>query len=147
VHILNLPLRWMNQVWGSRAMNLIGRVVKMDVDADGKASGAFLRAQVAIEIDKPLRRGVLLWMSKSEEPRWFHVQYERLPYYCFACGTIGHSELECPTPVPQDEHGKLPCDAQLRAPRERRRRPQSFVGAAAESLGSGSSSASHPQKS
>jgi hypothetical protein len=42
--ILNLPLSWMNQARGSRAMSLIGRVVKMDVDADGKASGAFLRA-------------------------------------------------------------------------------------------------------
>lgn len=54
-------------------MSLIGCVVRMDVDADRKASGAFLCAQVAIEIDKPLRLGVLLRMSKSEEPRWFHV--------------------------------------------------------------------------
>ena len=42
-------------------MSLIGNVVNMGVDADGKqTSGAFLRARVAIEIDKPLRRGVLL---------------------------------------------------------------------------------------
>lgn len=59
VRIPNLPLRWMNQQRGSRAMSLIGHVVKMDVDKDGKASGAFLRGRVAIEIDKPLRRGVL----------------------------------------------------------------------------------------
>jgi hypothetical protein len=44
VRILNLPLGWMNQQRGSRAMGLIGDVVKMDVDGDGKASGAFLRA-------------------------------------------------------------------------------------------------------
>jgi hypothetical protein len=78
----------MNQVRGSRAKSLTERVVRMDVDADGKASGAFLCAWVAIEIDKPLRHRVLLQMSKSEEPQWFHVQYERLPHYCFACGTI-----------------------------------------------------------
>jgi hypothetical protein len=137
VRNLNLPLGWMNQVRGSRAMSLIGRVVRMDVDADGKASGVFLCAWVAIEIDKPLRHGVLLQMSKSEELQWFHVQYERLPYYFFACGTIGHFELECPTPVSRDEHGKLPYDAQLRAPEERKRRPQSFAGAAVESWGSG----------
>ena len=52
-------------------MSLIGRVVKLDVDVDGKASGAFLRARVAIDIDKPVRRGVLLCMSKTEDPRWF----------------------------------------------------------------------------
>jgi hypothetical protein len=66
--ILNLPLGWMNQQRGSQTLCLIGLVVKVDVDADGKASGAFLRGRVAIEIDKPLRRGVLLRMSKTEEP-------------------------------------------------------------------------------
>jgi hypothetical protein len=91
-------------------MGLIGDVVKMDVDGDGKASGAFLRARVAIEIDKPLRRGVLLHMSRSEEPKWFVVQYERLPFYCFASGIMGHSEIECPSPVPRNELGKLPFD-------------------------------------
>ena len=59
----------MNQQRGEHAIGLIGHVVKMDVDKDGKASGAFLRARVAIEIDNPLRRGVLLRMSRSEEPR------------------------------------------------------------------------------
>ena len=54
-------------------MGLIGHVVRMDVDKDGSASGAFLRARIAIEIDKPLRRGVLLRMSRLEEPRWFAI--------------------------------------------------------------------------
>jgi hypothetical protein len=146
VRILNLPLGWMNQTRGLRAMSLIGRVLKMDVDSDGKASGAFLRARVAIEIDKPVRRGVLLRMSKSEEPKWFQAQYEKLPYYCFACGVIGHSELECQHPVARDEQGKLPYDVQLRAPEDRRRRLQSFAGAAAESFGSGSTSNSKPPR-
>jgi hypothetical protein len=60
IHILNLPLGWMNHHRGERAMGLVRAVKKMDVDRDGKASGAFLRARVAIEIAKPLRRGVLL---------------------------------------------------------------------------------------
>lgn len=54
VRILNLPLGWMNQTRGFRAMSLLGRVVKMDVDLDSKASGVFLRSRVAIEIDKPI---------------------------------------------------------------------------------------------
>lgn len=147
MRILNLPLGWMNQTRGFHAMSLIGQVVKLDVDADGKASGAFLRGRVAIEIDKPLRRGVLLRMSKSEEPRWFQAQYEKLPYYCFCCGVIGHSEVECPQPVMRDDLGnKLPYDVQLRAPEGKRQRWQSFAGGAAESFGSGSSSASKPPR-
>jgi hypothetical protein len=128
-------------------MSLIGSVVKMDVDTDGKANGAFLRGCVAVEIDKPLRRRVLLRMSKTEEPCWFHVLYERLPYYCFACGKIVHSEMDYATPVARDEHGKLPYDVELRAPEERRRRLQTFAAVAEESFGSGSSSAFKPQRS
>lgn len=91
-------------------MSLIGSVIKMDVDSDGKASGAFLRARVAIEIDKPLRRRVLLHMSRSKEPKWFAVQYERLPFYCYGCGVLGNSEIECPRPIPHNEDGKIPYD-------------------------------------
>jgi hypothetical protein len=137
---------WMNQQRGTRAMSLIGMVIKMDVDDDEKASGAFLRARVAIEIGKPLRRGVLLRMSRSEEPRWFAIQYERLPFYCFGCGIMGHSEIECPNPVPRNDDGKLPYDVQLRAPEEHRRRVQGFAEAAIDSFGSGSSSGSRPPR-
>jgi hypothetical protein len=42
VRILNLPLGWMNQHQGERAMSLVGTVMNMDVDKDGKASGSFL---------------------------------------------------------------------------------------------------------
>lgn len=131
VRILNLPLGWMNQQRGARAMNLIGQVVKMDVDSDGKASGAFLHARIAIELDKPIRRGVMLRMSRNEDPWWFQAQYEKLPYYCFACGVMGHSEVECLHPVECDEQGRLPYDVQLRAPKEKKRRIQTFAGAAA----------------
>jgi hypothetical protein len=122
VRILNLPLGWMNQTRGSRAMSLIRSVIKMDVDVDGKASGAYLCARVAIEIDKPVRHGVLLRMSRMEEPYWFQVQYERLHYYYFVCGLISHSKVECPTPVARDEFGKLPYGVQQWAPKDRRRR-------------------------
>lgn len=75
------------------------------------------------------------------------MQYERLPFFCFACGIIGQSELECPTPVERDEEGKLPYGAQLRAPEEHRRKMPSFAGAAVVSFGSGSTSSARPQQS
>jgi hypothetical protein len=57
VRILDLLLGWMNQKRGSRAMGLIGEVKRLDVDSHGKASGPYLRARVAIDVEKPLRRG------------------------------------------------------------------------------------------
>lgn len=67
VRILNLPLGWMNLARGTHSMSLIGQVVKMHVDIDGKASEVFLCARVDLDIDKPLRHGVRLRMNKNEE--------------------------------------------------------------------------------
>ncbi|TVU18380.1 hypothetical protein EJB05_34471, partial [Eragrostis curvula] len=140
--ILNLPLGWMNEQKGTRAMSLLGTVVKMDVDANGKASGAYLRARISIEVEKPIKHGVMLRMSRNDDPRWFDAQYEMLPFFCFFCGIMGHSELECSSPVPRKEGGRPPYQTEipLRAADDRRRKPQSFAEAAAESFGSGSSS-------
>lgn len=132
VRILNLPFGWMNERRGVRAAGLIGEVVRMDVDGDGEASVAFLRARVLVEVDKPLRRGILLKPDKTSKPEWFQIQYEKLPFYCFSCGRMGHTEMECPTPAPRNAQGKLPYDLRLRAPEEKRRKLQSFSQAAAD---------------
>jgi hypothetical protein len=123
-------------------MNLIGKVKKMDVDRDGKASGPYLRARVAIDVVKPLRRGVLLKTRKEGNPEWFEIQYEKLPFYCLSCGIMGHSELECDKPVIRNDGGKLPYDIKLRAPEIKKKKIHSFMEAAAESYGSGLSAGS-----
>jgi hypothetical protein len=142
VSILNLPLGWMNEHRGTCAMKLLGDVRQMDVDEDGKASGALIRARVSVVINKPIKRGVLLKMSKTGDPEWFDAQYEKLPFICFSCGIMGHSEIECANPAPRNEKGKLPYDREvpLRAPDDRRKKFQSFLDAAVESYGSGTSS-------
>lgn len=146
VRILNLPLRWMNAHRGVRAMGLIGDVKKMDVDGDGKASGAFLRARVAVDLAKPLRRGVLLKTDKAKPPDWFDLQYEKLPFFCHSCGLMGHGDLECATPAQRNALGKLPYDIALRAPEDRKKKLQGLAQAAAETFGSASSSSSRQQR-
>jgi hypothetical protein len=108
VHILNPPLGWMNRHHGEHAMGLVGVVKKMDVDKDGKASGAFLCARALIEIAKPLRRGVLLKMRHDAELEWFDLQYEKVPFYCLSCGIMGHSKLDYDKLVMRCSSGKLP---------------------------------------
>jgi hypothetical protein len=145
VRLLDLPLGWMNTQRGTRAMKLLGDVVKMDVDKDGKASGPFLRARVAIDMSKPIKRGVLLKMSKDSAPEWFDARYEKLPFFCRSCGVIGHSDLVCATPAPRDEEGNLPYELSLRVD-DKRKKMQSFVEAAEESLNSASSTGSKQTK-
>jgi hypothetical protein len=88
-----------------------------------------------MEVQKPLRRGVLLQAKKDAAPEWFDIQFEKLPFYCKSCGLMGHMHLECPTPSPKNALGKLPYDLKLRAPEEKRKKPQSFGAAAAETFG------------
>jgi hypothetical protein len=54
VHILNLPLGWMEVKRGTRAASLIGEVIKVDAGPDGKISGPYLRARVKVDVQKPL---------------------------------------------------------------------------------------------
>jgi len=137
----------MNWHHDERAMGLVGVVKKMDVDKDGKASGPYLRAQVAIEVAKPMRRGVLSKTKKDADPVWFDLQYEKMSFYCLSCGIMGHSELECGKPVVRNASGKLPYNIKLRAPEVRKKKKtQSFHEAAAESYGSGSSIGSKKSK-
>jgi hypothetical protein len=135
VNILNLPFGWMEARRGARAVGLIGEVVKVDTDDEGRASGPFLRARVSVEVNKPLRRGVMLKNDKNSSPEWFDIQYEKLPFYCYSCGLIGHMDLECPTPAPRNALGKLPYDCKLRAPEEKKKKPLSFGAAASAFFG------------
>lgn len=72
----------------------------------GKASGTFLRARVALEIAKPLRRGILHQVDRLKEPEWFDVQYEKLPFFCFSCGIMRHTEIECDKPAQRNAFGE-----------------------------------------
>jgi hypothetical protein len=120
-------------------MALIGIVKKMDVDKEGKASGPYLRGRVAIEVSKPIRRGVLLKTRKDVAAEWFDVEYEKLPFFCSACGIMGHSHLDCDKPLVRNADGKLPYEAKLRVHDPKKKWLQSFSEAAAEIFGSASS--------
>ncbi|KAK1693801.1 hypothetical protein QYE76_010498 [Lolium multiflorum] len=127
--ILDLPFGWMNNKKGLKIAKIIDKHCSVDVDGFGEASGTFLRARVAILIDQPLRRWVTIRRDGHDER--FNLQYEKLQFYCFSCGLIGHGELECKIPADRDALAKLPFDRNLRAPEEHRRRVQSFGQAAA----------------
>ncbi|KAL6883756.1 hypothetical protein ACP4OV_011170 [Aristida adscensionis] len=139
IRFLNLPLGWMTRKGGMKLAGMVGMADRVDVDANNKVSGAFLRARAFIEVHKPLRRGVLLNTDRKGKQEWINIQYEKLPFYCFSCGIIGHTELECANPASRDANGKLPYDLKLRAHEERRRRFQSFSEAASETSWSESS--------
>ncbi|MBA0567157.1 hypothetical protein Golob_011913, partial [Gossypium lobatum] len=50
--------------------------------------------RVQIDVQKPLRRGVLVAVD-SQEKVWVSFKYEHLPIFCFGCGRLGHGVKEC----------------------------------------------------
>jgi hypothetical protein len=78
--------------WGSR----LGKVLAVDVDKDGAQFRDFLRVRIQIPINKRLQTKLTTGvMGKPETHSTYILRYERVPYFCFWCGFIGHNETVC----------------------------------------------------
>lgn len=135
VRIMNLPFGLMNKRWGFELAGMIGEVEKLELDEHGRAWGPYLRARVAIDVSKPLRRCVGIFSTRRQAHEWYDVRYEKLPHFCFSCGIIGHSSVECRTPAERDGKGLLPYGEDLWVSDEKRKK----IMEERQSLGSSSS--------
>jgi hypothetical protein len=70
VRIMNLPFGLMNGKWGGQLEGMIGEVEKLDLDDQGRAWGPYLRAKVAIDVSKPLRRCVGIFSARQQTNEW-----------------------------------------------------------------------------
>uniref|UniRef100_A0ACD5Z614 Uncharacterized protein n=1 Tax=Avena sativa TaxID=4498 RepID=A0ACD5Z614_AVESA len=143
--IYNLRFELMNKLWGESLGARIGKVEKVDVDSQGRAWGNALRVRVSVNITKPLMRVVSAYSKKNKEYEIYEVKYERLPHYCFSCGIIGHSSLECPTPGVRDAEGKLPYNTDKLCVKEEKKKNFS-MSKSGQSSQSGGRSSRHDDK-
>jgi hypothetical protein len=105
--IIALPPRLMRVERGFEIARPIGVVKKIDSDDRGQCWGGFMRLRVEIAVQEPLVRVVTVFSSHLQTTEAYEVQYERLPFYCFSCGLLGHSALACPSPAERDDNGDL----------------------------------------
>jgi hypothetical protein len=124
IRVMNLPFN-LHDDWGQKIASSIGEFISVDTGNRMLVSGKFLRARVAIDVNKPLQRWIPIDSTLREACDWYEIKYENLPYFCFSCGLLGHSDLVCPNPGERDERGRLPYWQSLRAPDERKKRPDS----------------------
>lgn len=88
----NLPLRGMNVIVGRAIGRGFGKCITVDADVNGMCHGVLLRVRVLLDISKPLRRGGRVQLGDGMQA--VEVD-ERLPYFCYGCGVIGHYVAEC----------------------------------------------------
>lgn len=112
IRIKDLPFNCRNyQVCKAIALKL-GYV--MEVDDDGFHLDNYMRVRVMLDITKPLCRFQNL---KGKDGRIMKVtfSYERLPFFCFLCGVIGHSEKDCCNTEDDDQDKSMGWGKYLRA--------------------------------
>nr|XP_020172404.1 uncharacterized protein LOC109757973 [Aegilops tauschii subsp. strangulata] len=110
--VVDLPFNLRDESWWSPIAK------HMDKNAQSVTfdhNGGFLRARICIDVEKPFRRWILIDSAKRKKVDMYDIQYEQVPYFCFSCGKLGHSDLYCPTPGSRDENGDLPFGPKLRA--------------------------------
>ncbi|KAM0924588.1 hypothetical protein ACQ4PT_004573 [Festuca glaucescens] len=73
----------------------LGKYLEADLGADGYSPYDFLRVRVDIPVDKRLRASITTQVKGQEETATYLLRYERVPYFCFWCGFIGHDDTSC----------------------------------------------------
>ncbi|KAM0821979.1 hypothetical protein ACQ4PT_071815 [Festuca glaucescens] len=110
--VINLPFNLRNDV--------SGKAIAKQLDKNASSVlidpvGGYLRARITVDVNKPLRRGMLIDSAKRQSTDWYDIQYENIPFFCFSCGRLGYSDGYCPTPGSRNADGKWPFGPELRA--------------------------------
>ncbi|XP_021729928.1 uncharacterized protein LOC110696910 [Chenopodium quinoa] len=92
VRIKNLPFNCRTDAHVRAILEGMGEILEMEDDILG--IGRYRRVKIMLDTSKPLRR---FQMIKDRQGRELQVNlaYERLPFFFFACGIMGHAERDC----------------------------------------------------
>ncbi|KAI4974014.1 hypothetical protein ZWY2020_041795 [Hordeum vulgare] len=100
IQVQDLPPDRRTEEFGNALGNWLGKVVRVDVDEEGKARGQHLRVRAQISVFEPLVRGFFLKSSVEEKSKWwFDFHYKKIPHFCFECDRLVHVEGVCGPPV------------------------------------------------
>jgi len=80
----------------------LGEVIEVKIETKGNSNYKFGKARIKLDLEKPLKTGVLVNLEKKR--LWIEFKYERLPHYCYSCGKIGHYATFC-REIPYEKSG------------------------------------------
>lgn len=94
VQIYDIPRGFISENILKNVGDSIGKFVKSDTSNFDGLWKSFVRIQVIMNIDKPLKRRMKI-KREGDTWCWINFKYERLSTFCFVCGLLGHTEKEC----------------------------------------------------
>ncbi|OMP03234.1 hypothetical protein COLO4_10561 [Corchorus olitorius] len=94
IQVHDLPLGFMTESVGKAIGDSFGEVIEIDTCGDKVAWGKFLRIRACLNVNKPLRRGMILTAPNGGKIL-VSFRYEKLPDFCYVCGCLNHTENEC----------------------------------------------------
>ncbi|KAL8470414.1 hypothetical protein ACS0TY_033045 [Phlomoides rotata] len=93
VRINDLPMATRNEGSVSLIAGKIGDLVEID-SPSLEGFGRSVRVKIKIDLTKPLKNGIQLELQRGQKI-WINLKFERLPSFCYICGTLGHMRKEC----------------------------------------------------
>jgi hypothetical protein len=95
VRFFDIPWNKQTDAYGRLIGSKLVKVVEVDVDKEGVELKDFLR----VCIDWPLKQRLLAHFKTTikgqAQARIYPKRYERVHFFCFRCGLIGHNKEQC----------------------------------------------------
>lgn len=112
IRVRNLPFNCRSDAYVRALTKDIGEFIEIEEDVLGLER--YRRIRIAMDITKPIRRNQKI-KDRGGNVVIVNFKYERLPYFCLACGVIGHSERDCVVVSEEEKEKKMGWTLSLRA--------------------------------
>jgi hypothetical protein len=95
VRFYDVPWNKQTDAYGRLIGSKFGKVVEVDVDKDGIVLSDYLRVRIDWPLNQHLFTRFKTTVKGQTSPRIYPMRYERVPFFCLHCSTIGHNEEQC----------------------------------------------------